>query len=109
MLYGGVSPSATGVRAGKGKDEMAPEMSILPISTARITSMSPRLSPRSSTLHHRRNVERSLTIGPCTTQAHFSVRLARLACVKEENGRGTNGQDEAGHLNPTVQITYGLR
>jgi hypothetical protein len=107
--YGGASPSATHARHGKGKDEMACEMSILPLSTGRTTSMPPRLSPRPSTLHHIQNVECSLTIGPCTTQAHLSVRLASLAHVKEENGRRTNGQDEAGHLNPTVRITCCLR
>jgi hypothetical protein len=45
MAYGGASPAATGARAGKGKDEMAPEMSILPLYTRKTTSMPPRLSP----------------------------------------------------------------
>jgi hypothetical protein len=92
-----------------GKDEMRHEMSILPLSPARTTSLPPRLSPQSSTLHHRWNVERSLTIGPRILQAHFSVRLASLARVKEENWRITDGQDEASHLNPTVRTTCGLR
>jgi hypothetical protein len=107
--YGGASPSAMNARPGKGKDKMAREMLILPLTAGRTTSMPPRLFPRSSILYHRRNVERSLAVGPRTTQARLSVRLASLPRVKEENERRTDGQDEANHLNPTVQATCGLR
>jgi hypothetical protein len=109
MPYGGASPSATHAWHGKGEDEMACEMTILPLSTSRTTSMPPRLSPRSSTLHHRGNMERSLPMGPRTMQAHISVRLASLTCVEEKNRRRTNGQDEADHLNPMVRTTCCFR
>jgi hypothetical protein len=104
-LYGGASPSATHARAGKRKDKLAREMSILPLSTGKTTSMPPRLSPCPYTLHHRRNVGRSLTCGPCTMQAHHSTALASLGPVKEEFRGRTNGQDQSDHPDPTVQTT----
>jgi hypothetical protein len=109
MSYGGAPPSATRTRAGKGKDKMAHEMSILPLATSRTTSMPPRLSPLPFTLHHGRNVGRPLTSGPCTKLAHMSMALSRSARVKKENRGRMNGQDQVGHLNRTVRTTCGLR
>jgi hypothetical protein len=109
MSYGGASPSAMRARPGKGKDEMAHEMSILPLSIGRTTDMPPRLSHLPFTLHHRRNVGWSLTSGPCTMQAHFSTTLARLEPVKEEFRGKTDGQDQSDHPNPTTQTTSSLR
>jgi hypothetical protein len=88
---------------------MSLEISILPLTTTRITSMPPRLSPLPSNLYRGQNVGRSLTSGPCTKQAPLSVRLASSARVKKESRGRVNGQDQASHLNRTVRITYDLR
>jgi hypothetical protein len=42
-------------------------------------------------------------------QAHFSTALASLGPVKEEFRGKMDDQDQSEHLNPTVQITSGLR
>jgi hypothetical protein len=47
----------------------------------------------------------SLTSGPCTTLAHLSMGLARSAPVKNKNRGRLDGQDQAGHPNPTVRTT----
>jgi hypothetical protein len=49
-----------------GKDEMSLEISILPLTSSRTTSMPLRLSPLPSTLYQGQNVGRLLASGPCT-------------------------------------------
>jgi hypothetical protein len=92
-----------------GKDEMSLEMSILPLTTSRTTSMPPFLSSLPSTLYEGRNVGCSLTSGPCTKQAPLSVRLASSARVKKASRGRMDDQDQARHLNRTVRTTCGLR
>jgi hypothetical protein len=101
MSYGGASPSATLARAGKGKDEMAPEMAILPLYTRKITSIPPRLSPLSSTCT---KDERGMVTDerPLHNASPPFNGLARSLRVKEENSGEMNGPDQVGHLNPTV-------